>query len=47
VRLVGNARFSERFDLDTLEATVNSYAQQGWRVTDVEAGVRQSVCLLR
>lgn len=29
-----DARFSGKFDLDTLEATVNSYAQQGWRVTN-------------
>ncbi len=29
-----DARFSGKFDLDTLEATLNSYASEGWRVVD-------------
>jgi Domain of unknown function (DUF4177) len=29
-----DARFSGQFDLETLETTVNSYADEGWRVTD-------------
>ena len=27
-----DARFSGKFDLDTLETTLNSFAQEGWRV---------------
>jgi len=30
-------RFSGGFDADTLEATLNSYAAEGWRVVDVAA----------
>ncbi len=29
-----DARFSGKFDLEMLEATLNSCAQDGWRVTD-------------
>jgi hypothetical protein len=29
-----DARFSGKFDLGALETTLNSYAQEGWRVTD-------------
>jgi Domain of unknown function (DUF4177) len=29
-----DARFSGQFDLDALEATLNSYADEGWRMTD-------------
>ena len=28
-------RFTGGFDADTLEATLNSYAGEGWRVVDV------------
>jgi hypothetical protein len=29
-----DARFSGKFDLETLETTINSYAAEGWRITD-------------
>jgi hypothetical protein len=29
-----DSRFSGKFDLDTLETTLNSHAQDGWRVTN-------------
>lgn len=32
-----DARFSGKFDLATLESTLNSYAAEGWRVTDTFA----------